>query len=42
MKRVKRNADAKVNLALEVLRRRQAGYHDVSMSMHNLDLCDTF
>lgn len=41
MKRVKRNAYAKVNLALDVLRRRPDGYHDVRMIMQNLDLCDT-
>lgn len=35
------NAYAKVNLVLDVLRRRPDGYHDVRMVMQNLDLCDT-
>lgn len=33
-------AYAKVNLALDVLRRRPDGYHDVKMIMQNLSLCD--
>lgn len=33
-------AYAKVNLVLDVLRRRPDGYHDVRMVMQNLDLCD--
>ena len=41
MKTVTRNAYAKVNLALDVLRKREDGYHDVSMVMQNLDLYDT-
>lgn len=40
MRTVTRNAYAKVNLCLDVLRRREDGYHDVSMIMHNLDLHD--
>lgn len=40
MKTVERKAYAKVNLALDVLRRREDGYHDVSMIMQNLDLYD--
>lgn len=34
------HAYAKVNLVLDVLRRRPDGYHDVRMVMQNLDLCD--
>ncbi len=33
-------AYAKVNLALDVLRRREDGYHDVNMIMQNLDIYD--
>lgn len=33
-------AYAKVNLALDVLRKRQDGYHDVKMIMQNLDIYD--
>lgn len=40
MKTVKKNAYAKVNLALDVLRRREDGYHDVKMIMQNLSLHD--
>ena len=41
MKKLMRNAYAKVNLALDVLRRREDGYHDVCMIMQNLSLYDT-
>lgn len=41
MKKISRNAYAKVNLALDVLRRREDGYHDVCMIMQNLSLYDT-
>ncbi len=41
MKTVTRRAYAKVNLVLDVLRKREDGYHDVSMVMQNLDLYDT-
>lgn len=34
-------AYAKINLGLDVLRRREDGYHDVSMIMQSLDLYDT-
>lgn len=37
---VKRKAYAKVNLCLNVLRRREDGYHEVSMIMQNIALCD--
>lgn len=40
MEQVVKKAYAKVNLALDVLRRREDGYHDVSMIMQNLDLYD--
>lgn len=36
-----RKAFAKVNLALDVLRKREDGYHDVRMVMQNLNLYDT-
>ncbi len=34
-------ACAKINLGLEVLRRRTDGYHDVATVLHGIDLCDT-
>lgn len=34
------NAYAKVNLALDVIRRREDGYHEVRMIMQNLDIYD--
>lgn len=34
-------APAKVNLALDILRRRPDGYHDMYMVMQSLSLCDT-
>lgn len=34
-------AYAKVNLTLDVLGKRQDGYHDLSMVMETVDLCDT-
>jgi 4-diphosphocytidyl-2-C-methyl-D-erythritol kinase len=37
---IKRRAYAKVNLALDVLGRRENGYHDVKMVMQNLDIYD--
>ncbi len=39
-KTVHKKAYAKVNLALDVLRRRPDGYHDVKMIMQNLDIYD--
>lgn len=36
-----RNANAKINLGLDVLRRREDGYHDVKMIMQMVDLYDT-
>lgn len=35
------NAYAKVNLALDILRRREDGYHDMRMVMQTISLCDT-
>lgn len=35
-----RNAPAKVNLALDILRRREDGYHDMKMVMQTVSLCD--
>lgn len=37
---IKRKAYAKVNLCLDVLRRREDGYHDVRMIMQTVDLYD--
>lgn len=34
-------APAKLNLTLDVLRRREDGYHDLKMTMISVDLCDT-
>ncbi len=40
MKTLTKKAYAKVNLALDVLRRREDGYHDVKMIMHNINIYD--
>lgn len=40
MKEITLKAYAKVNLSLDVLRRREDGYHDVKMIMQNLDIYD--
>lgn len=40
MKPVERKAYAKINLCLDVLRRREDGYHDVRMIMQTVDLFD--
>lgn len=40
MNEITRNAYAKINLALDVLRRREDGYHEVKMIMQTLDICD--
>ena len=37
----KRNAPAKVNLALDILGTRPDGYHDMRMVMQTISLCDT-
>lgn len=36
-----RNAYGKINLGLDVLRRREDGYHEVKMIMQMVDICDT-
>lgn len=41
MERIERNAYAKINLGLDVLRRREDGYHEVKMIMQTVDICDT-
>lgn len=41
MNKIVKKAYAKVNLALDVIRKREDGYHDVCMIMQNLDLYDT-
>lgn len=41
MNRLELNAYAKVNLGLDVLRRREDGYHDLRMIMQTVDLYDT-
>ncbi len=41
MNRMERNAYAKVNLGLDVLRRREDGYHELRMIMQTVDLYDT-
>lgn len=37
---MRREAPAKVNLALDILRRRPDGYHDMKMVMQTISLCD--
>lgn len=34
------NAPAKINLTLEVLKKRTDGYHDLRTVMHSIDVCD--
>lgn len=41
MMRLEGNAPAKINLTLEVLGRREDGYHEIASVMHTLSLCDT-
>ena len=40
MRKIKQNAYAKINLSLDVLGRRDDGYHIVRMIMQTIDLCD--
>lgn len=40
METIHERAYAKINLTLDVLGRREDGYHDMSMVMESLDLCD--
>lgn len=35
------NANAKINLTLDILGKRDDGYHEVSMIMQSIDLFDT-
>ncbi|MBD5458059.1 MAG: 4-(cytidine 5'-diphospho)-2-C-methyl-D-erythritol kinase, partial [Lachnospiraceae bacterium] len=41
MEQIIRNAYAKINLGLDVLRRREDGYHEVKMIMQTIDIYDT-
>ena len=41
MKTITLEAPAKVNLALDILRRRPDGYHDMDMVMQTVSLTDT-
>ena len=38
---MKINANAKINLTLDVVGKRADGYHNVSMIMQEISLCDT-
>lgn len=40
MKEIKLNARGKINITLDVLRKREDGYHDLSMIMQTVNLCD--
>ena len=40
MQRVEERAYAKINIGLDVLRRRPDGYHEVKMIMQTVDICD--
>lgn len=40
MERITRKAYAKINIGLDVLRRRKDGYHEVKMIMQTVDICD--
>ena len=40
MERVARKAYAKINIGLDVLRRREDGYHELKMIMQTVDICD--
>lgn len=41
MEKLIKEAYAKINLGLDVLRRREDGYHDVKMVMQTVGICDT-
>ena len=41
MEQITRKAYAKINLGLDVLRRREDGYHEVKMIMQTVDIFDT-
>ena len=40
MQRITQKAYAKINIGLDVLRRREDGYHEVRMIMQTVDICD--
>ena len=40
MEMIQEKAYAKVNLGLDIINKRPDGYHEVSMVMHSIDLCD--
>lgn len=40
MEQIFRKAHAKINLGLDVLRRREDGYHELRMIMQTVDICD--
>lgn len=40
MERIARKAYAKINIGLDVLRRREDGYHELKMIMQTIDICD--
>lgn len=40
MDKITVKAPAKINLTLDVLGRRENGYHDLRMIMQTIDLCD--
>ena len=40
MDKIQLKALAKINLGLDVLRRREDGYHEVKMIMQTISLCD--
>ena len=40
MERITKKAYAKINIGLDVLRRRPDGYHEVRMIMQTVDICD--
>lgn len=40
MERISRKAYAKINIGLDVLRRREDGYHELRMIMQTVDICD--
>lgn len=41
VKKITKEAHAKINLGLDVLRKREDGYHEVKMIMQTIGLCDT-
>ena len=40
MEQISQKAYAKINIGLDVLRRRNDGYHEVKMIMQTVDICD--